>query len=64
MAHFSIASRASSRTLSALAVLAMAAIPTGAVALPISHHPHPCGKRDHHCCHHPFSHPLSHRAQH
>ena len=57
MAHFSIASRASSRTLSALAVLAMAAIPTGAV-------PHPCGKRDHHCCHHPFSHPLSHRAQH
>ena len=34
MAHFSIASRASSRTLSALAVLAMAAIPTGAVANP------------------------------
>ena len=37
MAHFSIASRASSRTLSALAVLAMAAIPTGAVANPFSH---------------------------
>ena len=34
MAHFSIASRASSRTLSALAVLAMAAIPAGAVANP------------------------------
>ena len=34
MAHFSIASCASSRTLSALAVLAMAAIPTGAVANP------------------------------
>lgn len=32
MAHFSIASRASSRTLSALAVLAMAAIPAGAGA--------------------------------
>jgi hypothetical protein len=32
MAHFSIASRASSRTLSALAVLAMAAMPAGAVA--------------------------------
>ena len=34
MAHFSIASRASSRTLSALAVLTMAAIPAGAVANP------------------------------
>lgn len=34
MAHFSIASRASSRTLSALAVLAMTAIPAGAVANP------------------------------
>ena len=34
MAHFSIASRASSRTLSALAVLAMAAMPAGAVANP------------------------------
>lgn len=34
MAHFSIASRASSRTLSALALLAMAAIPAGAVANP------------------------------
>lgn len=36
MAHFSIASRASSRTLSALAVLAMAAMPAGAVANPTS----------------------------
>lgn len=62
MAHFSIASRASSRTLSALAVLAMAAIPAGAVANPTTPRSH--GKRDHHCCHHPFSHPLSHRAQH
>ncbi len=34
MAHFSIASRAGSRTLSALAVLAMAAMPAGAVANP------------------------------
>ena len=57
MAHFSIASRASSRTLSALAVLTMAAIPAGAVA-----NPNPCshGKRGHYCCHHPFRHPAKH----